>query len=136
MSYVRFLLCLPVLIALAVTDYKTHTIPKKYWMYLLCVGVGYSILAGQQVHRMVLDALALGVPLWMIFILSKGKMLGGGDVKLMAAAGVLLGTTNGYRALLLSLFIALVTELPRYRKGRAFALGPYLAMGIGICLFF
>ena len=134
MSYVRFLLCLPVLIALAVTDYKTHRIPKKYPLYLLLVAVGFAFIEEVHPGTMLLEGLGVGIPLFLVFVITKGAMLGGGDVKLMTVVGMLLGTTMGYLALLIGACVALLVELPKKKRGCAFAFGPYLAVGIGACL--
>ena len=62
-----------------------------------------------------------------------GKGIGGGDIKLMASAGLLLG----WQKIILALFIGSVagslihvTLMELKGKERILAFGPYLAMGI------
>jgi leader peptidase (prepilin peptidase)/N-methyltransferase len=83
---------------------------------------------------------AISVPMFLLTLLVP-HAFGGGDVKLMGVAGVLLG----WQALLVAFFIGLVIggaqgvyilRVQKRDKKTLFAFGPALAIGIAISLFF
>ena len=79
-----------------------------------------------------LGAAGVGIPLWIVFEISKGRSLGGGDVKLMAAVGLLLGFWRGTFTFLIACMAAAFIQslcLSAGRKEKIIALGPYLAVG-------
>ena len=55
------------------------------------LGIAETILMRETWFSHVIGMLAVSVFLELLFLLSKGKAIGGGDIKLMAAAGLLLG---------------------------------------------
>ena len=62
-----------------------------------------------------------------IYWITRGNGIGGGDIKLMAAAGLLLG----WKEILLALVIGSVAgSVIHLKKDRVLAFGPYLALGI------
>ena len=88
----------------------------------------------------------MGTPLTILFYLIKGKSLGGGDVKLMAAIGLLMGWEDALLALFVGCILALGCHAVQMKKHRTttvdadgantckrentLAFGPYLAAGI------
>lgn len=75
----------------------------------------------------------------LIYLITKGRGIGGGDIKLMAAAGLLLG----WQKILLSLMIGSIagsvihlTLMKLKNKERVLAFGPYLALGIFIAMLY
>ena len=68
-----------------------------------------------------------------ILLITKGRGIGGGDVKLMAAAGLCLGWKMIILSLFLGCIVGTVVHLIRMKvsgAGRKLAMGPYLALGI------
>ncbi|MDE6600584.1 MAG: prepilin peptidase, partial [Lachnospiraceae bacterium] len=62
-----------------------------------------------------------------------GRAIGGGDVKLMAACGLLLGWKLIILAFLLGCVLGAVIHVIRMKasgEGRVLAMGPYLSMGV------
>jgi leader peptidase (prepilin peptidase)/N-methyltransferase len=124
-----------VLLFIALVDYKTMLIPD--WIVLLILAGGI-ILAFFQPDvswlERVSGMLSAGLILFLIAFFSKGG-LGGGDVKLMAAAGFLLGWKLTLWALLLGSVTGGVIGLAILATGRgrlktAIPFGPFLAFGI------
>jgi leader peptidase (prepilin peptidase)/N-methyltransferase len=79
--------------------------------------------------------LCISILLELILLLSRGRAIGGGDVKLMAAAGLLLGWKQIILAFLLGCIIGSVIHLLRMKLSgadRVLAMGPYLSAGIAI----
>lgn len=74
----------------------------------------------------------------LILLLSGGAAVGGGDVKLMAGAGLFLGLRLTLFAFFLGCLLGSIIHLTRMKlcgAGRDLALGPYLSAGILIALF-
>lgn len=73
-----------------------------------------------------------------IFLLSKGRALGFGDVMLMFASGAFLGL----KAVIIAAFIGLITGsvaglIIKYKSGSSkFAFGPWLSLGIAVAVFY
>ena len=90
-----------------------------------------------QVH--ILGLFCGGVLFLLVYRLTKKRGLGGGDVKLMAAAGLYLGWELILVAGFFGCFYACIIHLLRMRlckAGPVLALGPYLAAGIMTALWF
>ena len=69
----------------------------------------------------------------LLLLISKGRAIGGGDVKLMAAAGLLLGWKGIILAFVIGCIVGSVIHMIRIKVSHAshvLALGPYLAVGI------
>ena len=69
------------------------------------------------------------------FLVSGGSAIGGGDVKLMAACGLILGWKLIILAFVLGCIIGSVVHVIRIKvsgSGRMLAMGPYLSAGIFI----
>lgn len=99
--------------------------------------VEYALLAGQ----MLLGGVIVAVPLLLVFIVTKGRGMGFGDVKLSFNMGIVLGMWNGLYALYLG-FISggLVGGLLLLSKKKGLkskiAFGPFLIIGTYIMLFY
>ncbi len=84
--------------------------------------------------QMIFGSIVTALPLFIAALIKPGK-LGGADIKIMAASGILLGAERGILALVIGLLLAVVC-IPIYRtikkkqKRAAFALVPFLAVGI------
>ena len=90
-------------------------------------------------YEYVIGFFAVSVPLLLIYLISKGKGIGGGDIKLMAAAGLLLGWKLILLALIAGCLYGSVIHIIRMKvskEGRVLAMGPYLSAGILTALWF
>ena len=74
--------------------------------------------------------------LLIIYLISGGRAIGGGDIKLMAACGLILGWQQIILAFFLGCIIGSVIHLIRIRgqrgRGICWRWGPYLSAGIFI----
>ena len=68
-------------------------------------GIFFNIYLGYSLISMLIGLLAVGGFFWLQFTLSKGRWLGGGDVRM----GVMMGIWLGWPMVLISLFLAYVT---------------------------
>ncbi|MBR4581398.1 MAG: prepilin peptidase, partial [Lachnospiraceae bacterium] len=75
-----------------------------------------------------------------IVLITKGRGMGGGDVKLMAAAGLLLGWKHILLAMMIGCILGSVIHIIRMnvnkKKEHVLAFGPYLAAGIYLTILF
>src|SRR5262249_52908943 len=120
--------------AAAVIDLRTRRIPNILTATLAAVGVG---LAAAGFGRVRLGASLLGCPLGVAFMMP-GHIFGAtgaGDVKLLAAAGALLGPTDTIYAFLYTAIaggvLALVVAVARRRLTQTLASATALAAGSG-----
>lgn len=108
-GFVTWLVCLVALIALAIYDLRYTLLPNKiiYKFYSIAVlGLAVQFLLGKPiagVKQTILSVLISGGIFWLIYQVSQGRWIGGGDVKLGFLLGLLIPT--GWLALLM-LFIA------------------------------
>ena len=132
------LLC-SVLLGIAAIDICIYEIPPVLNGIIACLGV-LRILMDLHHWNMYITGSLLGGGIFLLVYLCSGeKGIGGGDVKLMAAAGLVLGVQKIFWALFLGCLIAVLIQLPLKlfgKKNSTFALGPYLALGIGGMVWF
>jgi leader peptidase (prepilin peptidase)/N-methyltransferase len=133
-------LVLTVLSAIAIIDADTQYIPPELNIILAVLGI-LSIWTnpGPTILQRIIGIFCISVPLLIIvWIIPDG--FGGGDIKMMAAAGVLLG----WKGNVLAFFIGLVLGgaygaylLATRKKGKKqhFAFGPFLSVGIAISMY-
>jgi len=132
---------LSILLVIALIDAETMEIPNGLNIALAICGL-LAILAGPQLPWLsrLIGVFIVSAPLLVISLIVPGAF-GGGDIKLMAAAGLLLG----WQATLLAAFIAIVLGgiwgvylLISGKKGAKghFPFGPFLCIGIATAMFF
>ncbi len=127
------------LLVLSVVDWKTYVIPSKINVIIACLGVVNLFLHREQWQVHILGLFCGGVLFLLVYRLTKKRGLGGGDVKLMAAAGLYLGWELILVAGFFGCFYACIIHLLRMRlckAGPVLALGPYLSAGIMTALWF
>ncbi|MDR2610328.1 MAG: A24 family peptidase [Clostridiales Family XIII bacterium] len=124
-----------ILTAIAVMDIRTRRIPDMLNVALLLCGVA-AIYVFPEVHpgARFIGLFAVSLPLLLFTFVVKDSF-GMGDVKLMAAAGFLLGWRYAISAFLLGILLGgiygAVLLISRRRSAREhFAFGPCLAVGI------
>ena len=135
-----FLLAL-VLTAIAVIDWKKMIIPNYLVLAVAALAIlSFLVKQGPTAGNRVIGCLAVSMPMAALNIFIK-RCFGMGDVKLCAAAGLLLG----YPGMLLAMFLAVLTGgsyavflLIKSRENRNMRMpfGPFLAAGIWIAYVF
>ncbi len=134
------------LIVLSVIDFRTNIIPAGINIFLLVMGLAAVMSKYFQSGRetdLVWDHaigfFAISLFLLLIFYATRGRAIGGGDIKLMAAAGLLLGWELVILAFFIGCILAAIIHPIRMKIsniGRALAFGPYLSIGIVVALLF
>lgn len=121
------------LLVLSVIDWRTYEIPIGINIFILMLGILRVITDYRNWWNYLAGFLCVSCFLYLLFWISKGKAIGGGDIKLMAAAGLLLGWKLIILAFLLGCIIGAVIHIIRMRVSHAdhvLAMGPYLSVGI------
>jgi leader peptidase (prepilin peptidase)/N-methyltransferase len=147
--FVVWLILLVGFLALAVYDLRWMLLPNRLVYPLLALAVGQAIVLSTVFHGGLSGLVATtwsvlidGGLFYLIFQLSDGRWIGGGDVKLGALLGVVVG---GPTAALLLLFIAslagTVVAVPLLLSGRAtrtsrLPFGPFLLLGAFVTYLF
>lgn len=130
-----------VLLTAALIDHDTQEIPNGCSVALLLCGVAAIWLQPQigLVARLI-GVFVVSVPLLLLSLWKPGAF-GGGDIKLVGAAGLLLG----YAHTLFGFFVAILLgggyavyllACKKTQKGAHMAFGPYLSAGILVALLF
>ena len=145
-SIESFIFCfaMSALLALSVIDFRTYIIPIGFNVFILglaLIRIAYLLfIEGKAIGDMIpylIGMFVVSVPLGILWFITKGKAIGGGDIKLMGAAGLLLGWKSILLAFVLGCMIGSVIHLIRMKvskAGRVLAMGPYLAAGIAIAI--
>jgi len=134
-NMVSILYCLmaSALLALSVIDFRTYEIPLGFNIFIGCLGVIRLVLDLENWSEYVIGFFAVSAVLELLFIVSQGRAIGGGDIKLMAAAGLLVG----WKLIIIAFFIGCIlgsvihiTRMKITNADHVLAMGPYLSMGI------
>ncbi len=123
------------LLGLSVIDFKTYEIPIGFNLFLGATGMVRLFTDLSHWHEYVIGFFAVSAILYLLYIVSKGTAIGGGDVKLMAACGLLLGWKLILLALGVGCILGSVIHIARMKisgEDHVLAMGPYLSMGIMI----
>lgn len=136
---ILFCICASVLIVISVIDWRTYEIPFGCNIVIGILGIVRVILDLAHWYDYVIGFFAVSGLFLIIYWITKGRGIGGGDIKLMAAAGLLLGWQNILLALMIGSIAGSVIHLTLMKvqgKDRVLAFGPYLAFGIFISMLY
>jgi leader peptidase (prepilin peptidase)/N-methyltransferase len=129
-----------VLTVIAMIDADTQYIPPQLNILLAVLGiVSFWTLPEASLIQRLIGVICISVPMILIVLVIPGGF-GWGDIKMMAAAGVLLGWKGNVTAFFIALILGgiyAVYLLAAKKKGRKehFAFGPFLSIGIAISMY-
>ncbi len=115
--FLIWLIMLSMMIILAVCDIRWFILPNKIMFPLLILGLARLILVAFSGSHMqswlgpLEAALLVGGAFWVMANLKNGSLMGGGDVKLAAFMGLLLGLQKVTLAMLLAFNIAAIISV-------------------------
>ena len=125
------------LLTLSVIDFRTYEIPAGINIFILTLGLIMTVFNYAEWLDHVIGFLAVSIPLYIIIIVTDGRGIGGGDMKLMATAGLLIGWKLIILAFALGCIIGAPIHILRMKIAKAdrvLAMGPYLSVGIMIAV--
>lgn len=127
------------LLALSVIDFRTYEIPVGFNYFILILGLVRLATDYRNWVTYCIGFLAVSGFLYLLIVFSKGKAMGGGDMKLMAACGLLIG----WKLIILAFFwgcilgsVIHIIRMKVSKEGRMLAMGPYLSMGIMLAVLY
>jgi leader peptidase (prepilin peptidase)/N-methyltransferase len=113
-----FMYMFSLLIVISVYDYHHQVIPDKLvWLFnfLALISIVFTFSGNVQFNVPTLGAIFAGpiiaAPLFFLWLITQGKGMGFGDVKLGLGIGWLLGLASGAAALMLSFWIGAVVSI-------------------------
>lgn len=122
-----------ILIIITMIDIDTMDIYDRFHIMIFGLAIIYLFITPVPMIEHVIGFFIISIPLYVIAYLTGG--IGGGDIKLMAVSGLLLG----YKATLVAFFIAVVLGgivamgllvTKQKERGSQMAFGPFLCLGI------
>ena len=134
---VLYCLMASALLTLSVIDFRTYEIPFGINVFILTLGLIHLVFHLEDWLTYVIGLLLVSTFLQILVVATKGRAMGGGDVKLMAAAGLLIGWQNSLLALFLGCIVGSVIHLIRMKisdQDHMLAMGPYLSVGIFVAV--
>lgn len=140
-NIVSILYCLftSTLILLSIIDFKTYEIPIEMNLFIGVLGIIRVVLDLKQVETYLIGFICVSGFLFFIYIITKGKGIGGGDIKLMAVSGLLLGYQAILVGFLLGCIIGSIIHILRCKishKDHILAFGPYLSIGMFLSILY
>lgn len=123
------------LIVLSVIDFRTYEIPLGINIFILTLGLVRVITDYSNWLNYLIGLISVSAFLAVIYYASKGRGIGGGDVKLMAACGLVLGWKLIILAFVIGCILGAVIHVARMKisgESHVLAMGPYLSMGVFI----
>ena len=126
------------LTVVAVIDWRTFEIPNGVNLAILLLG-GIQLAADLENWPLYLIGMcSVSLLFLLLWFITHGNGLGMGDVKLMAAAGLLLGWPRILLAMILGSVSGAIIHSVRMKRGagRKLAFGPYLSAGIWVAALF
>lgn len=128
------LLCLlaSAFLVLSVIDFRTYEIPFGVNLFILALGAVRAALDYHNIADYLIGLFAVSIVLAVLYYATKGRAIGGGDVKLMAACGLFLGWKLVIFAFLAGCVLGAVIHVIRMKvsgQDHVLAMGPYLSAG-------
>lgn len=129
-----------ILTVIACIDWNTQTIPPVWNLLLGALGIiSYFTMPGPTIPERVIGFFCISLPMFLV-VLFVPQGFGGGDIKMMAASGLLLGWKGNVAAFFIALLIGggygiyLLAAKKKDRKDH-FAFGPFLSLGVALSAF-
>jgi len=126
--------------AITYQDIKTREIPDGLNLLFFLLGVARMVLvSGQTLPNRLIGSAIISLPLLLASVITAGS-IGGGDVKLMAAAGFLLGAKEVCLAAAIGIVVAAIYAgwllvAKKATLNDNLPLGPSLCLGIALSYF-
>jgi leader peptidase (prepilin peptidase)/N-methyltransferase len=127
------------LLVISIIDFRTYEIPQEMNRFIGGLGIIRMMIEFPNIWEFLIGFISVSGFLLLLFFLTKGNGIGGGDIKLMAAAGLILGFPAIVLAFVLGCILGSIIHLIRMKvskQGRVLAFGPYLCAGIFLTMLY
>lgn len=127
------------LIVISVIDSRTMEIPIGCNYFIAILGIIQLAIDFSNWKTYAIGAICVSAFLLMIYIVTGGRGIGGGDVKLMATAGLLVGAPKILLAFFIGSVLAACIHPIRMKVSKVdhqLAFGPYLCIGLYVSILY
>lgn len=127
------------LLSLSVIDFRTYEIPVGFNLFILLLGIIRLATDVENWATYLIGFFAISSFIYLLILVTNGRAMGGGDCKLMACAGLLLGWQQIIVAFFLGCILGSIIHTIRMKysgEEHVLAFGPYLSAGIMISAIF
>ena len=140
-SSVLYCLMTSALVVITVIDERTYQIPVSMNLFIGLIGVIMTVYDYKHILSHLIGMVCVSLFLYALYYFSSGQAIGGGDIKLMAAAGLYLGWRLTVAGAFIGMFIAGIygIGLLIFHKAKArskLKLAPFLAYGLATASLF
>lgn len=147
LKLVGYMIMMSALIVVSWVDFEHQIIPDSMWIAIFVGGffiVGDALLKGyfskEWIISKIIGTFAVSGVFFLIALVTGGRAMGGGDIKLMAAVGFVLGWKAVLIALFLGAFFGVVFSVFRKIVGKkemkgVIPFGPFLASASAVSAF-
>lgn len=118
------------LLCLSVVDGFTYEIPPQINLFIVALGLLRLLVDRRGWYEYLIGAVCVSGLFLIIALITKGRGMGGGDIKLMAALGFFLGWKKIILVMVLGCVLGAVIHsiiMVTSKKERMLAFGPYLS---------
>lgn len=127
-------------IVISLIDIKLHLIPDALQMVIIVTALIYTYFWGQWGEYSVLSGLVVALPILFIYLVTRGKGMGFGDVVLEIGLGIWLGAAKGLLGVYLgflfgSIFGIVLILMKKAGRRTHIAFGPFLLAGAWVSYF-
>jgi len=124
-------------IAITLIDFRHHIIPDELQLALFVGVTLYLVCLGSLQVALVGYALIVALPILLLYLLTRGKGMGFGDVKMQMTLGLWLGLIPGFLGLYIgflsgALYGVVLMLLRKAGRKSQIAFGPFLLLGAWI----
>lgn len=95
-------------IVMAVYDIRHKMVPGMFAYLSIALAILLQMVAGIYILNILIGVVAVALPLWLLYFISKEKWMGFGDVLIALIMGSLLGYSAGLTALMLSFWLGAI----------------------------
>ena len=125
------------LIVLSVIDFRTYEIPVGINLFILALGLVRVATDYQNWTTYLIGFFSVSAFLTILYYATGGRGIGGGDVKLMAVCGLVLGWKMIILAFFLGCVLGAIIHVLRMKishESHVLAFGPYLSLGVFLAM--
>lgn len=139
LEYIIYCLFTTALLILSIIDLITYEIPIQINLFIGALGIIRILTDPAHITSYLIGFFSVSTFLLIIYILTKGKGIGGGDIKLMAVSGLIVGFPNILVAFLIGCILGSIIHTIRCKVSNAnhmLAFGPYLSVGLFLSMLY
>lgn len=136
-TFLLYALVSAALLGLSVVDLAIYEIPPQFNWFILAVGVAATALDYKNWLSHLIGMVLVSGIFYLIALATKGKGMGGGDIKLMATTGLLLGWQKILLVMVMGCILGAVIHsvvMAVSKKEHMLAFGPYLSAAAAIVM--